>query len=396
MYIYLLQNHRMTGQTNKYSRLLRSKVVIVLVLSFLIFTFIHSCKKENKNKLIIRKSEVLVNQLNDWYDWETGLWRTTSWWNGANVLTAMIENAKLKEDANFIEIIKNTFEKTKHFEVPASEKKEAWICSNYINDYYDDEGWWALAWLDAWEWTEDPKYLEMSRTIFKDITMGWNDTCDGGILWKKGLEYKSTISNELTMLLAARLHLADTDSINGRSCLEWSENIWQWMLSSNLMNEKDQVQDGTSEKDNKCLVNERVWTYNQGVVLSGLVYLNKINGDPSYLVYAHKIANAALQHMTNEEGVLTETLCEPGNCNSDQEQFKGIFVRHLSVLNERDQKEMYSQFLKNNARSIVNKTMINRTETPGVSWDRNSKITTAATTSSALDALNAIQNLQNK
>jgi len=369
------------------------KFFIVLILLFSISTNLISCSKEKEEGKFISSSEVLVDQLNHYYNWETGLWETTSWWNGANILTALIKNGKQRKDASIIEIIENTFAKTKRFDVPGTDKSEAWTCENYINDYYDDEGWWALAWLDAWELTDDPKYLKMSQTIFSDITLGWNDTCDGGILWKKGLKYKSTISNELTMVLAARLHLADTKPINGKSCLQWAESIWSWILSSKLMNDNNQIQDGIREIDGDCGINERVWTYNQGVILSGLVYLDKINKNSPYLEYAHKIASAVIEHMTNRNGILMEVICEPGNCDADQEQFKGIYIRHLAKLNEYDEKKEYSQFLLRNAESIHKISMINGTIAPGVSWSKNSERQTAATASSALDAMNAVLNI---
>ena len=132
------------------------------------------------------RSKALTQYLAHWHNEEPGLWETTSWWNGANILTALINNAKLTNDPDFKSSIADIFLKTKAFEVEATEEKEAWVCQNYINDFYDDEGWWALAWLDAWEYTGERRYLEMATIIFKDITTGWSDR--GGLYWKKGLD----------------------------------------------------------------------------------------------------------------------------------------------------------------------------------------------------------------
>lgn len=335
------------------------------------------------------KTDALAAQLQQWYNTETGLWETTSWWNGANVLTALIKHGQLTDNQAIIKIIENTFAQTRQFEVPASDKKEAWICTNYINDYYDDEGWWALAWLDAWEWTGNETYLEMARYIFRDITTGWDASCGGGIYWKKGIGYKSTISNELTLLLAARLHRANTDTINGRSCLDWSLAIWNWMFSAALINDKGLVADGIRNRNGDCSISPRVWTYNQGVILSGLTYLAEITGDKSYFDHAHGIARAAMDNMVNDNGVLFELGCEPENCNADAEQFKGIFMRHLAVLHHYSPKKAYDDFIILSARSIWKNAMQNGTVPPGVSWSISSDKSNAATTSSALDALNA-------
>jgi predicted alpha-1,6-mannanase (GH76 family) len=229
----------------------------------------------------------------------------------------------------------------------------------------------------------------MARYIFKDITLGWDETCGGGIFWKKGIGYKSTISNELTLLLASRLHLADTDTVRGKSCLQWSLDIWNWMLEAKLIDEKGQVQDGVGGRRGDCKINPRVWTYNQGVILAGLVYLSEITGDKKYLNQADNIALAAIKNMVNDEGVLFEINCEPDECNGDAEQFKGIFMRHLALLKQYSPKKEYGDFIALNAQSILENAMQNGSMPPGVSWSIFSEKSNAATASSALDALNA-------
>ena len=44
-----------------------------------------------------------------------------------------------------------------------------------------------------------------------------------------------------------------------------------------------QLQDGIGGRRGDCEINPRVWTYNQGVILSGLAYLSEITGDKSYI-----------------------------------------------------------------------------------------------------------------
>lgn len=359
---------------------------LTFCIPFCLLLLCSGCAKQISDE---EKAEVLVDHLNEWYNDSTGLWETTSWWNGANVLTALIKYGQLSGKDTLKALVENTFLKTKAFEVPATDHKPAWVCSNYMNEYYDDEGWWALAWLDAWEWTGKTEYLEMARTIFEDMTLGWDENCGGGMFWKKHLDYKGTITNELTMLLAARLQLEDTGEVKGKSCLQWAEDIWDWMLLSKLQNEKGLVQDGIRPTEEGCKIAPNVWTYNQGVVLSGLVYLNRISGEEKYLDYAHEIAGATLNHMVDSTGVLYEVRCEPDDCNADAVQFKGIFMRHLAVLNRYAPKAEYKRFMELNAESIWEKAMLQGTKVPGASWSSTSDKYSAATTSSALDALNA-------
>ena len=46
----------------------------------------------------------------------------------------------------------------------------------FLNDYYDDEGWWANAWIRAYDLTGNTNFLNMAKTIFSDLTTGWDST----------------------------------------------------------------------------------------------------------------------------------------------------------------------------------------------------------------------------
>jgi predicted alpha-1,6-mannanase (GH76 family) len=77
---------------------------------------------------------------------------------------------------------------------------------------YDDEAWWALAWMRAYDLTGNDKYLAMSVTIYNDMTNAWDDTCNGGIYWAKNHKdpggngpYKNAIANELFLAVTAGL-----------------------------------------------------------------------------------------------------------------------------------------------------------------------------------------------
>ncbi len=332
------------------------------------------------------RSKVLIRYLDHWHNGETGIWETTSWWNAANILTALINNAKLTDNPGFKVAIDDIYNKTKAFKVEATEEKEAWICKNYINDFYDDEGWWALAWLDAWEYTGEQRYLDMANIIFGDITTGWSE--NGGLYWKKGLKFKSAISNGLTLTLATRLHLAGTKNVNGKSALDWATSIWEWMIASQLLNSDGNIQDGVRFKNGEESINENVWTYNQGVVLTGLVNLHRITKEGHYLQNAHALARATIKNMTDSRSILVEKRCEPDNCRADAKQFKGVFMRHLMYLHQQDPKNSYRRFIKKNAASIWHKSMLNGKTAPGVVWTEPSE-PNGATVSSALDAFNA-------
>ena len=54
----------------------------------------------------------------------------------------------------------------------------------FLNDYYDDEGWWALAWIKVYDLTGEPQYLDAASDLFDDMVTGWDTPC-GGIWWDK-------------------------------------------------------------------------------------------------------------------------------------------------------------------------------------------------------------------
>jgi predicted alpha-1,6-mannanase (GH76 family) len=345
-----------------------------------------------KDELLIRYKDIKVKTisasnftkqaieiLQKWYDPETGLWKTTGWWNGANVLTGIIRYTYVTGDKTFVWVIENTFAKTRKFVVPARENHPEKEVENYINEYYDDEGWWALAWVEAFDLTSERKYLEMAKTIFEDMKGGWDDRCGGGILWKKGLLYKSAISNELFLLLATRLALRDE---NHEYYQVWAEKEWDWFLQIGMINDLPLIHDGVQED---CLAKGRHYTYNQGVILAGLVDLYRLEGKQEHIDLASKIAMAVIEYMSTPEGILKgHPKQEDG---ADGVQFKGIFMRHLGYLYKQTQNPILKEYLLKNARSIENSATQNGSSFIGSQWEGPFDLADAGRQSSAIDAL---------
>ena len=261
---------------------------------------------------LLSQSAAGLHTLQGWYDEDTGLWKTTGWWNAANGLTVLVDYAKLSGTPELQATIANTFDRN-------SQK-------NFLNQYDDDEGWWALGWAGAYELTHDARYLAMAETIFADMAANWDDTCGGGIWWKKPKQYKNAIANELFLAVAAKLAGLTGDSPKRAGLLNWAQREWKWFAASGMINADNLVNDGL---DATCHNNHRTtWTYNQGVIIGGLTMLSKQSGDAKPLEVAQSIALAAMAHLTDLDGVLHDP-CEPARCGNDAPQFKGIFSRNL-------------------------------------------------------------------
>lgn len=106
-----------------------------------------------------------------------------------------------------------------------------------------------------------------------------------------------------------------------------------------------------------CVNEGTIFTYNQGVILSGLIEIAWSSGDNSYSEEANNIALKAIQHFSNLEGIFTEP-CEPNSCDSGEAQFRGVFARNLQFVVGRanwlpdDFRDLYVKFLQRNADAI--------------------------------------------
>src|SRR5262249_7677686 len=161
----------------------------------------------------------------------------------------------------------------------------------------DDEGWWALAWIRAYDLTRQTQYLDAAKTIFSDMSGGWDQTCNGGIWWSKARSYKNAIANELFLAVAVRLHPRTPGDGGAGGFLEWAQREWQWFNNSGMINAENLVNDGLN---GSCVNNgSTAWTYNQGVLIGGLVDLAAVSGDSSLLLRANAIATASMTKLVD-------------------------------------------------------------------------------------------------
>jgi len=128
------------------------------------------------------------------------------------------------------------------------------------------------------------------------------------------------------------------------------------------------------------------WSYNQGVVLGGLVELNRAAPDPSYLKAASGIAKAAIETLVDSNDVIHDT-CEPNSCDANARQFKGIFIRNLRLLHSVTPNDEYAKIIRACAESIWARGRNRVNNQLGVSWAGPITQVDASTHSSAMDAL---------
>jgi predicted alpha-1,6-mannanase (GH76 family) len=215
----------------------------------------------------------------------------------------------------------------------------------FLNGYYDDEGWWALAWIQAYDVTGSSEYLQTAASIFEDMENGSTTNCQGGIWWDKAQTYVNAIANELYLSVAA--HLSNRMS-NKQYYLDIALDQLAWFQHSGMINSENLVNDGLTAT---CTNNNGTeWSYNQGVLLGALVELSTASSNQTYLTTATSIAKAAIKFLSDSNGVLHDP-CEP-DCGADGSQFKGIFMRNLQILQQAAPDQSFLNFITSNADSI--------------------------------------------
>jgi predicted alpha-1,6-mannanase (GH76 family) len=280
--------------------------------------------------------EAAVTALMQFYKAD-GLWQTVGWWNAANCLTAMIDYLRLSKDTFYTPVIEDSYVKN----------LDGWW-GNFTSDALDDVGWWALAWVDAYDLTGNKTYLDMAILDAEHIVAYRDDVCGDGIWWNIYRNYKNAITNELYIKIAAQLHNrlpGDTKYL--REAVE----LWDWFMRSGMVNEQSLINDGLTDA---CTSNnDTTWTYNQGVILGAAVELAQATSDPQYITQAVRIADAVIaSRLLSPAGILREP-CEDWTqlCDGNQSSFKGIFLRNLAELNRVLPNKPYQTYLENQVRS---------------------------------------------
>ncbi|KAK0853863.1 hypothetical protein LTR29_011988 [Friedmanniomyces endolithicus] len=256
---------------------------------------------------------------------------------------------------------------------------------------YDDAQWVVLEWLEAIKFIDQyGDYAQSSlgqadvarfahrAHIFYNIVQDQFDTslCGGGINWNPALAtYKNAITNELFLASSIAMYLfypgdslsdpypspayanatnttlPDLPALAAHHPLLLQNAIeeYQWFKTHNFTNAQGLIVDGFHITDNQTTCDERnemVYTYNQGVLLSGLRGLWDSTGEKSYLDDGHAFISTTINatgwndrsspaaHQwagLGRNGIMEDYCDAPANCSQDNQIFKGIYFHHLGL-----------------------------------------------------------------
>jgi len=220
--------------------------------------------------------------------------------------------------------------------------------NTYINYYYDDMEWMALACLRAFNATGDVQYKDITMLLWADIKNGWSTDLGGGIWWRKDNPSKNAPSNLPAAILAARLY----KKFNNADDLVWAKNLFNWQKTVLYEPTSGLVFDNIASDGTK----NTTWkfTYNQGTFIGAALELYAITQTSSYLDDAVKAADYTLlsgQLTDIANGILK------GEGGGDGGLFKGVFIRYFTRLIidgglTTEKKTQYINFLKGNAQKL--------------------------------------------
>lgn len=231
-----------------------------------------------------------------------------------------------------------------------------------------------------------PAFAHRARIFWELASKGWDNTlCRGGMLWSPyPPPYKNAITNELyiTASVAMYLYFPGDDNASPFSdyipgyidvespgkphdtkYLDEAIQAYRWLQQIHMTNNQGLYVDGyhisgwtgTNNTGMVCdLRNEMVYTYNQGVLLSGLRGLYEATGEVEFLEDGHDLVRSVIKatgwhlwentnaektdgnplgrwHGLGRSGILEDACDSSGTCSQDGQNFKGIFFHHIST-----------------------------------------------------------------
>ncbi|GHT63646.1 alpha-1,6-mannanase [Bacteroidia bacterium] len=241
--------------------------------------------------------------------------------------------------------------------------------NTFYNEYYDDMEWNALAMLRAYKATGDIKFKEATLQVWEWIIEGWNMDAGGGIYWKRGDFTKNACSNGPACILAARLY----QEFGNPDDKEWATKIYGWEKTTLFNSNNGMVYDNI---DNG-VINNWVFTYNQGTFVGSAVELHKIFGEKAYLNDAVKAADYTISSLVDNSILKSEGTGDGG-------LFKGIFIRYFTELIQQDRldapvKKRYVQFIRQNAETLWTQGTTKPAVLYGPNWRTKPGVTTGLT-----------------
>ena len=232
------------------------------------------------------------------------------WWF-AHAIDVMVDGYERTEDSEYLDrankIAEGVYTRTNN---------------SFINDFFDDMDWMALALLRIYDNTNDENYLQHSKDLFDEIKSAWSGVAGGGLGWSRGSRhFKNTPTNAPAVILAVRLYERTGDVFYQ----EWAHKIFNWLHETLRDSETGYINDGINDrKDNTLTTN--AYTYNHGIYIGAALEMYRMTADSTYLDHAQLTYENAKSYYSNVRGIIFE------EGEGDGGLFKGILMRYVTLL----------------------------------------------------------------
>lgn len=168
---------------------------------------------------------------------------------------------------------------------------------NGNDKYYDDNQWMVIAFMEAYDLTQDEKFLNRADETLKFSLSGWDDQLGGGIWWHEQHKdgSKNTCANGPAAVGCLRVARArDTDAN-----VKWAHKIAKWTTEhlqdrDGLFFDNQKVADGKIEKTK--------WTYNTALMIRAYLGLWRATGDTRMLAEAKRVGAASSAFVRQKTG----------------------------------------------------------------------------------------------
>ena len=192
--------------------------------------------------------------------------------------------------------------------------------------WFDDNGWWGLAFVDAYRATHNRRYLDDAGRALQFISRrGWASS--GGIWWDTSHSHKAGEALATGSALAARLyeftHRSSYLSL-ARKFINWGDDH-MWNSRAGLYSQTDRSPSPIS--------------YVEGPMIGAHAILCRVAGDRNACDKAEQLAQAALAHF--------------GNDLNHGPQYDAIYLHWMLELSRQDGNRSWYGLAYHNARRLL-------------------------------------------
>ncbi|MDR6688497.1 putative alpha-1,6-mannanase (GH76 family) [Arthrobacter sp. 1088] len=193
----------------------------------------------------------------------------------------------------------------------------------FVNNYYDDMAWLALSTLRLEQLAEETRKPGRRRNAYvrRKLTLQFDsastDDLGGGTFWSTKRDFKNTPATAPVALYFAR-----TDR------RERAQALVNWLNSKLLHPQRALYLDGLRIRNGEIVLEDAVYTYNQGPILGALL---ELGGQENLERAAHLVEAVA------RELIVPGTQVIHGDGTGDGGLFTGILIRYLALA-ARDQR----------------------------------------------------------